>query len=458
MIKHAGFGYRLTIIFFCKLLPLLSATGSCMAAAPLSCDTKGWISTIGLEWVAGSCVSREMTDNTVLVYGNNFIQCSGGNVSVYAPYGDSQMTPAALVSYVLSQGYKAFRNKEGTHILMVHPSYKGTIDGKDMTRYAAGQVYTDVFSRGLILPQTPMCRETPPCTSCPCPEIELGSTVNLISGRLSHSQELFTARGGQLPLTLALDYRSMDYGSSVLGSGWSHGYEQYLQFLANGSLSFRQGGISRAYRWYNGVYTAPTGDYSTLVKNSDGSYLLTEKEGLMRSFDSSGRITALVDRTGNRVSFGYADGRLQSVTDPAGRSATFTYDLNGRLATVTDPSGAAYLFTYLGGLLNSLTAPDGGVRNYTYANGMLAGKSDPAGNSTSYAYDAGNRVLSSTDPLKQSRTVTYPGGSGTPGKVTDAFPPEMLIRQLPVMEKNGGGWMYAYNYPSGTVKSITDPY
>ncbi len=458
MIEQAGFGSRLTVVFFCLLFSLCGAAGISMAAAPVSCDTKGWISTIGLEWVVDTCVSKDMTDNTTLIYGNNFLQCSGGNVSVYASYGDSQSPPTALVNYIISQGYKVFRNKEGTHILMVHPSYKGTIDGKDMTKYATGQVYTDVFSRGLILPQTPICRETPPCKSCPCPEIEMGSTVNLISGRLSHAQELFAAKGGQLPLTLALNYRSMDFGPSALGSGWSHSYEQSLQLLSNGSLSFWQGGISRTYLLYNGVYTAPTGDYSTLVKNGDGSYQLTEKEGLKRSFDLSGRITSLVDRTGNRVSFVYADGRLQLVTDPSGRSATFAYNLNGKPSTVTGPNGAAYTFTYLGGLLNSVTAPDGGVWGYGYANGILSSRSDPAGNSTSYAYEAGNRAYSSLDPLKQSRTVGYSGSGGNPGKVPDAFPPEMIIRQSLVTEKNGGFWTYLYNYPSGTVKNITDPY
>ena len=459
MLGQIGIRKQAVTFFLCVHLLLLAAVGTSLAAAPVSCDTKGWISSIGLEWVASNCIAKTMTDNTALHYGNNFVECNGGNVSVYASYGDSQATPASLVNYILSQGYKVFRNKEGSHVLMVHPLYKGVIDGKDMTRYATGQVYTDVFSRGLVLPQTPLCNATPPCKSCPCPEIELGSSVNLISGRLSHTQELFSAKGGQMPQTLTLDYRSMDFEPSTIGSGWSHSSEQSLQVLANGSLSLWHGGISRNYRLYSGVYFAPAGDYSTLVKNADGSYLLTEKEGLKRVFDSSGHISAMVDRNGNTVSFVYASGTLQLVTDPSGRNVTFTYDLDGRLSVVTDPGGARYVFTYSNGLLSAVTAPGGGTWNYTYANGVLLTRSDPGGSIKSYGYDASNRVLSSVDPVKQTRSIGYAANSvGNPGKVPDAYPSEMMTNKLTVIEKNSAGWTYVYNYPGATVKSVTDPY
>jgi hypothetical protein len=73
MMEHTGLGSRVTILCLCLLFSPLGTAGPCGAAAPVSCDTKGFISTIGLEWVAESCVSREMTDNTTLIYGNNFV-------------------------------------------------------------------------------------------------------------------------------------------------------------------------------------------------------------------------------------------------------------------------------------------------------------------------------------------------------------------------------------------------
>ena len=470
MTEQVRFAYLRCITLFTLLLFLPPLGTKCVAAAPpVSCDTKGWISTIGLEWITDSCVAKDLTDNTPLHYLNNMLQCQGGNVALYAPYGDSTMTPASLVSYIKSQGYRAFRNREGTHILMVHPSYRGLIQGKDMTLYAAGQVYTDVFSRGLLLPTTPICSDRPECGSCPCPEKEMGSWVNLISGRLSHSQELFALKGGAYPLTVILNYRSMNLAPGAMGSGWSHGYEQSLQILANSSVTFRNECTERDFRFYQENYTASPGDYATLVKNSDGSYLLTEKGGLLRSFDSTGRITSLADRNGNRTLLTYAAGKLSTVTDPSGRSAAFLYDSTGKLVKITDPLGNAYSFLYASGILSAVQFPDGGTWSYTYGNGLLATRSDPAGTVTSYHYDPSNRLLSSVDPQGLTRGVTYPLRAGNPGKVPDAYPRCGTVTGgicnnatdyvvIPVIEKNSGAWQYTYDPANGALVAITDPY
>ena len=470
MTEQAGFGYLHVVPLVAALLLLPFPDGNCLAAAPpVSCDTKGYISTIGLEWITDTCVAKDLTDNTPLHYLNNMLQCQGGNVALYAPYGDSTMTPAALVSYIRSQGYRAFRNGEGTHILMVHPSYKGLIQGKDMTQYAAGQVYSDVFSRGLILPTAPICTDRPECGNCPCPEKEMGSSVNLISGRLSHSQELFATKGGISPLSVTLNYRSMNPAPSAMGSGWSHGYEQSLQLLSNGSVTFWNEGTGRDFRFYQGSYTALQGDYATLVKNSDGSYLLTEKGGLLRAFDSTGRITSLADLNGNTTLLTYAAGKLNRVTDPSGRSADFLYDSSGKLEKVTNPQGNAYTLLYAGGMLSAVQFPDGGTWSYSYANGVLATRSDPAGNVTSYRYDPNNRLLSSVDPQGLTRGVTYPLRAGNAGKVPDAYPRCGAVTNgicynttdyvvMPVVEKNNGAWQYTYDPANGALVAVTDPY
>lgn len=89
-------------------------------AAALSCNPQSGITTIGLEWVAKQCVPEGMTDSTSIYYENNMLECPGSSVSLYAWYGDTQGTPTNIINYAKSQGYKVFRNKEGSHIVAVH--------------------------------------------------------------------------------------------------------------------------------------------------------------------------------------------------------------------------------------------------------------------------------------------------------------------------------------------------
>ena len=471
----------LRIYVISTFLSLLFTTPCLATPTPITCDPKGGIWILGLEWIADTCVPKEMTDRTVIHYTNNAVVCNQttGQVALYAPDGDDTASATEIAGFAASQGYRVFRNKQGSHIVMVRPNYIGSIDGKDMNSYAPGQVYTDVFKQGFILPATPICKKNPDCTTCPCTiEVPAGSTVNIGSGRLSHSQEIFSTKGGQLPLSFTLYYRSQPFAPGSIGNGWSHGYEQLLQPIANGSVAFWNEGKERDYSLYNGVYTAPRGDYSVLLKNSDNSYTITEKDGLIRNFDTTGRITTLADRNGNSITFVYTSGKLTTVTDSSGQSATLGYDTDGRLGAITDPMGKQYTLTYTNGVLASIIAPDNGSWNYLYGNGnMLTTKTDPGGNSTSYAYDANNRVISTVDPQSQTRSFGLSGSAGDPGKVPDPYPicsnegvgytiiddiqqatGICMITVIPVIEKNGGNWKYDYEYMSETVKSITDPY
>jgi len=468
------------------LLLLVAGAGSSAHAASISCDPKGGISDFGLEWAADTCVSKGMNDSTYVHYTNNDLTCdpSSHQVVLHGPYGDDAMAPADFLSYatgITASGgrhFKIFRNKEGSHLLLVHPDYTGTIDGQDMTKYAEGGVYTDVFRSGFILPPIPSCIKTPHS----CTEMPSNSTVNMISGRLSHSQELFSTKGGQFPLTVTLNYRNIPFAPSSVGNGWSHSYEISLQAGGNSTVTVWDNGDVRDYRLVGGIYQASSDDSSSLTKNGDGSYLLTEKNGGTLSFDPAGHLIARADTNGNATTFTYANGNLASVTDPNGRSATFTYGVNGKLASIGGPGNRSYGFAYTDGYLTRATAPDGGTWDYTYtSSGMMETKTDQVGNTSSYAYDASNRVIAATDPQGQSRSYGFAGTpAADPGKVPDVYDIHRLcwdlpgldannqftvipvgdcqVEIMPLVQKNGGGWQYSYENNSETLKSVTDPY
>jgi RHS repeat-associated protein len=475
-------GHRTVFMAFMSCALTLFSVSTAYTAA-LSCNPQGYASIIGTEVVAVQCIPEGMTDTTAIYYRYRDYECINGVVTKTLEGNTVLVSPNGIMYPPTGMGsyFRHFRNKEGSYFFDVSTWYRGTIDGKSMSPsvYVGGGVYTDVFTKLIeesLIP--PKCKKTPECNSCPCPTAPVGSTADLSTGALSHSQELLALKGGQLPLSITLDYTSDPFAPSAIGNGWSHSYEQSLQILSNGSVKFWNEGKVHDYRLFGGVFTAPVGTYSTLVKNGNGSYTLTEKDGLIRNFDSTGRITSLVDRNGNSTLFTYTSAGLTGVTDPGGRSATFSYDGAGKLATISDPMNNIFSFNYSGGLLTGISTPDGGTWNYTYtAGGKLSTKTDPGNYSTTYAYDINNRVTSGTDPQSQTRSIDYVSGgvaTRSAGKVPDPYrrcdnvgtiDPNNPIKGgsceqtvVPVTEKNGAGWKYEYEYTSNTLKSKTDPY
>ena len=192
--------------------------------------------------------------------------------------------------------------------------------------------------------------------------VTLGSSANVASGKLSHSQELFSTRGTGLATSMTLYYNSKDSQLCIS----RHRLEPQLRHhpssrTADGSVVLHEGnGKRKLYTLSNGAYVSQPGDYSTLVKNSNGTFTITQKDGTKYYFASGGSINSIVDRNGNSMNFAYTGGNLTTITDPAGHSTTLNYDAAKNITSVTDPTGNNYTFAYSGNTLASVTYPDGG--------------------------------------------------------------------------------------------------
>lgn len=452
-------GFRLVPLLSVCLLLLKITTSH----AAITCNPQSGVTTIGLEWVAKQCIPDGMNYGTTIYYENNALQCQSGAVGLFAWYGDDQTTPAAIANYYASIGYRVIINREGSHIVAVDSRYTGLIDGKSMSSYAAGAVNFDVFTSALY-PTNPVpdCKggdaNRPPMEQCG------NSTVNMETGRLSHGQELFATRSSQpLALNVSLYYRSIQFAPSTIGNGWSHSYETALSAGTGYNMVLWINGARRIYSKFSSSATAPfispKGDFSTLVKNADNTWTITEKDGTTRNFDTTGAATSIVDRNGNTLTFGYTNGKLSTVTDPNGRSATFAYDGNGKLSTITDPGGKVYTLVYTGGNLTSVTNPDTGQWVYTYGtNGLMATKTDPENNGVTYNYDTSNRLTSTTDPVGKSRSYGFAAPVASTGKIPDPYTVQWVQpKQIVFTEKDGNNWTYVYDTLTETIKSKTDP-
>ena len=291
------------------------------------------------------------------------------------------------------------------------------------------------------------CGSTDPCCSgsgdpCDCPlNANNHSALNVWSGNLSHSQDLFSIRAAGLTTSVSFYYNSLSSDAGSLGKKWTYTYDVRLDEMSNGSMQLREGnGQRRTYDKSGSNFVSRPGDHAILAKNDDGSFILIEHNGIARYFDQNGKISSVVDRNGNTMNFTYDSGNLTRVIDSAGRVTQFSYGANNKVASITDPAGGVYTLAYSGSTLASVMDPEGGVWTYTYdSDAFMLTKTDPNGNVTMYMYDSSHREISATTSEGKTKTMTY-----TPGASV-------------MTEADGGNWTYAYDTALGVLVQKTDP-
>jgi RHS repeat-associated protein len=277
--------------------------------------------------------------------------------------------------------------------------------------------------------------------------VDFGSSANVASGNLDHSQALFSTPGAGLTTDLSLYYNSTDPYNDLLGTGWNHSYGISLTEQSGGDLLLRTGnGSLKLYKLEYGIYFSPEGDYSVLVKNSDNSFTLSKKDGREYLFSAAGLLQSITDRNGNFMAFAYVNNLLATITDSAGRVTGFTYDENSKLTAITGPDGKTYSFKVIDEMLAWVTYPDGGSWDYTYDQyGFMLSKVDPAGYTTTYTYDEEYRVKTATDPEGSVRTLNYPTAD------------EETVKTSALVDKDGTIWQYSYDTTSGDLLEKVDP-
>ena len=117
--------------------------------------------------------------------------------------------------------------------------------------------------------------------------------------------------------------------------------------------------------------------------------------------DTTGDTTTWNASTNEHLTYHHdRQGRVTSITDPAGNNVTRTYDMNGRLASATDRAGAVTIE----------------VRD---ANANVVSSTVPGEGTSSYTYDSSNRILTATDPFGATTSFTYTGTERFPATVKD---------------------------------------
>jgi YD repeat-containing protein len=295
--------------------------------------------------------------------------------------------------------------------------------------------------------------------------------------------------------------------NGVYGDRWSLNLDESLIRGDDAAYTLRSGS-GRVDRFARSVgsnsYFAVTSTQDRLAPAADGNMTVTSPKGVVRVFGTAGRLLSIADNgsavatfeydasgrlsaarsRGRSLRFTYADSRLASVTDGAGRTVSYTYGGEGRLVSQTGADGSTVAFQYNGaGLITGITRngattsvsynvddtfvsvasarlPDGSVRAYdtprspreirvsrsdvvtlytSSALGLVDSFTDAAGNRTSFVYDGGGRPTRITNGEGEAIRIDY-NAAGNPSALVD-----------------GAGNRWTADYTEGRLRNITNP-
>ena len=216
--------------------------------------------------------------------------------------------------------------------------------------------------------------------------------VNTLFGNFVWQEGDVSVPGRGLGVAFARTYNSADPTVGPLGKGWTHSFNLALTFESASSLVIRMGdGRLERYTLLAGVWTPPTGVFSTLQNNQDGSYTLLSKEQIRYQFAATGQLLSILDRNNNTILLSYTGQNLTTITDPVSRTFSLSYDGNNRLISITDPLTRTVAIAY-------------------DASGNLSSVTNLRGKVTTYGYDANQRLQSLTDANNHRQfSLTYDG-------------------------------------------------
>jgi RHS repeat-associated protein len=278
--------------------------------------------------------------------------------------------------------------------------------------------------------------------SCPVP---VGSSVNMATGNLSHTQPLYSAQKAVLPLDLSLTYNSVGVYDGSLGKGWTHSYSMSVS-QGSGGYIYTEASSRKTALYLSGSQYKPTGyDYPALTVNQDGTYTLIQNDGTIYNFNSSGKVTGIQDKFSNTITFTYTGANLTGISDSQGRSISLLYNTDNRIETITDPNNNIHSFIYESNNLVNVSTLTTDLQTLTwtytyYQNGRMWTKTTPMDYTITYEYQFG-RLSKVIDNENKTRTLSFDLATSTSG----------------ISAGGDGQWIYQYDPETGKLRTKTDP-
>ncbi len=214
------------------------------------------------------------------------------------------------------------------------------------------------------------------------------------------------------------------YQLGPLGRGWIDNWDMSLTVDSSGNVTIDQSGQDQTWLLNpDGSYRGGSGtDDDAQLTLTAGVYMLRDPDaGVTLAFGSQGTFSFIKDDNGNRITAGYTDGQLTSLTDSNGEALTISYNAAGCISQITDSAGQVTSYTYdaSGQYLLSVSGPQG-TTSYTYITGQSITQDNASsmtftdGTHEYFAYDSqGQLVEESRDGNAEAVYFSYP----SPGAV-----------------------------------------
>jgi len=258
--------------------------------------------------------------------------------------------------------------------------------------------------------------------------------VNTANGNYSYQYTDLSIDTRGLPLAFLRTYNALAPENGPLGWGWHHNW--LMTVKETGDLVFVTygNGHQARFTWNGSAYEPAPGLFATLIEVGD-HFELTEKDQTTYVFNAEGQLASVADRNGNTTTLGYdGQNRLETVTEPAGRTLSLSYTSplsSAFLTQVLDPAGRTIQYTYnVTGDLTLVTDTTGHTTTYQYddqhrmlsitdanshtfvtneynSSGRVVKQWDGLGNLTTFAYDEPTHKTVVTDPLERETTYQY---------------------------------------------------
>ncbi len=316
-------------------------------------------------------------------------------------------------------------------------------------------------------------------------------SVNNFNGNLVFSQPVTESAGGnRMPVDLSLIFNSNkgDATYSIPGSRMQTNFHMFIvKEDANGELA-KNGykyylndadGTKHWFYFEENVTTEGKDEDGLGLKlnvtfvGKDEEYLITDKDDTKMYFDTSGRLTKILNADGNSATVTYEQAygttRISSIKDGAGRSYTFRYLSSAypnHIEYIVDPAGRETHLSYYLGTVVGITFADGEqvLPFYNYNDYTLTEIRGIDGTRTKISYDSSEqkRVTqinwgASDSNLLEKYTFAYKQNSTT---VTDVLLDRSYTYQFNdfgqntgiVSNTDGSAQFYKWTQPT----SVTD--
>lgn len=221
-----------------------------------------------------------------------------------------------------------------------------------------------------------------------------GVLVNSFTGNMYYFREdLSVPTIGNNQLDFSFYYNSANAQKNYgYGKGWTFTFHMRYFLDSLGVVIETNNGMQDLYTYDGSGYTAPKGNQNSLKEITKGKFQLTTSSGDNFYFENaqSKRVTRMVYVNHNEITLAYNDTLITSVTDPAGRVFSLTWN-GSLLSKIAENFGAKKLSV-----------------NYAYDDSLrLTTVTDPMGNKLTYAYNEAGQLNELTDKNGHSTFVEY---------------------------------------------------